>query len=311
MQSSLEGAGMSKKSKITQVLLFAAILFSSFGFTESARAEEEIAMADASIPPVRIAVAPVSEKIAPKAKAAQVNVVKVWYRKSNKYKDVQGFSVFIRNKEVAHFISPVGVYTPEIRAKVLVSRLKKFISQKGNPRDIVPGLEKNIAIGSAKNQIIFTVDDEQAKKLSMTSPELAIKWVNNIRLALGGPELVRHNILIASRGLWITPQALQNKPVKQQVGVASWYGGKFEGRRAADGSRFTKHGYTAAHKTLPFGSVVRVTNLKNSKTCLVRITDRGPFIPGRIIDLSKAAALELNMVGRGIAKVKIEVLGQY
>jgi len=311
MQSTLEGAGMSKTNKFTAVILLTGLIFGYFAFTDTVRAEEEIAMADTSLLPVRIAVAPIAEKVAPKAKAVSANVVKVWYKKSSKYKDVTGFSVFIRNKEVAHFISPVGVYSSEARAKILVERLKKFISQKGNPRDILPGLEKNIAIGSAKNQIMFTVDDEQAKKLAMTPPELAIKWVNNIRVALGAPELVRHNILIASRGLWITPQAVPNKSVNQQVGIASWYGGKFEGRRAADGSRFTKHNFTAAHKTLPFGSVVRVTNLKNSKSCLVRITDRGPFIQGRIIDLSKAAAKEIGMLGTGISKVKIEVLGKY
>jgi rare lipoprotein A (peptidoglycan hydrolase) len=300
---------MTKMNKITLSIALLALFISYFMLTSTVRAEEEIGMAEETVETVQVPVTIVVQKTAPKL--SQANVVKVWYKKSNKYKDVSGFSVFVRNKEVAHFISPVGIYTPETRAKILVARLKQFISQKGNPRDILPGVEKTIAIGSAKNQIIFTVDEEQAKKLSMAAPELAIKWVNNIRLALGGPPIVRHNILIASRGLWITPQALPGKNIKQQTGVASWYGGIFEGRRAADGSRFTRYNFTAAHKTLPFGSVVRVTNLRNSKSCLVRITDRGPFISGRIIDLSKAAAREINMVGTGVSKVKIEVLGKY
>lgn len=93
-----------------------------------------------------------------------------------------------------------------------------------------------------------------------------------------------------------------------QVGLASWYGGKFQGRRTANGEVFDTNKLTAAHKTLPFGTIVRVTNLENEKTSLVRINDRGPFVEGRIIDLSRAAAVELEMAGKGIARVRVETL---
>jgi len=93
-----------------------------------------------------------------------------------------------------------------------------------------------------------------------------------------------------------------------ESGYASWYGGKFQGRKTASGEIFDTHQLTAAHKTLPFGSIVRVTNQENGKSVEVRINDRGPFVEGRIIDLSMAAAMEIGMLGSGVAPVEIEVL---
>ncbi len=94
-----------------------------------------------------------------------------------------------------------------------------------------------------------------------------------------------------------------------EVGFASWYGGKFQGRHTASGERFDTNKLTAAHKTLPFGTIVRVTNLENNLSVEVRINDRGPFIKGRIIDLSRAAADAIGMAGKGIALVKVEPIG--
>lgn len=88
-------------------------------------------------------------------------------------------------------------------------------------------------------------------------------------------------------------------------GIASWYGVPYHGRRAANGEIYDMYKLTAAHRTLPFETVVRVTNKKNGKSVDVRITDRGPFVEGRIIDLSLGAARELDMVGMGIAPVQI------
>ena len=92
-------------------------------------------------------------------------------------------------------------------------------------------------------------------------------------------------------------------------GVASWYGNEFHNRQTASGVRFDTHAMMAAHRSLPFGTKVRVTNLVNEKSCIVEITDRGPFAKGRIIDLSYAAAEEIGMTETGVANVEIEVLG--
>jgi rare lipoprotein A len=91
-------------------------------------------------------------------------------------------------------------------------------------------------------------------------------------------------------------------------GTASWYGAKFHGRTTASGERYDMHAMTAAHRTLPFGVVVEVTNLDNDRRVRVRINDRGPFKKGRIIDLSYAAARKLDMVHAGLARVKIRVV---
>jgi rare lipoprotein A len=90
-----------------------------------------------------------------------------------------------------------------------------------------------------------------------------------------------------------------------QIGTASYYR---SGKVTANGEAFNPHGLTAAHRTLKFGTVVRVTNLKSGKSIIVRINDRGPFIKGRIIDLSLGAAKKLGMQHSGVAKVKVDVL---
>lgn len=94
----------------------------------------------------------------------------------------------------------------------------------------------------------------------------------------------------------------------KKIGLASYYGKKFHGRRTASGERFNMHAMTAAHPQLPFGTKVRVTNLKNKRTITVRINDRGPFIKGRIIDLSYAAAKKIGMLSDGVVKVKIAIV---
>jgi rare lipoprotein A len=99
-----------------------------------------------------------------------------------------------------------------------------------------------------------------------------------------------------------------NKPIWTQTGDASWYGPPYHNRRGANGEVYNQNAMTAAHKSLPMGSVVRVTNLKTNAQAIVRITDRGPFIGDRIIDLSLAAAKALDVWRAGIARVKLDVL---
>jgi len=93
-----------------------------------------------------------------------------------------------------------------------------------------------------------------------------------------------------------------------EEGVASWYGVPFNGRRTSNGEIYDMHEFTAAHRTLPFNCVVRVTNLNNGKQTEVRINDRGPFVANRVIDLSLSAAQAIEMVGPGTANVRLEIL---
>lgn len=91
-----------------------------------------------------------------------------------------------------------------------------------------------------------------------------------------------------------------------ETGKASYYGQKFNGRKTASGERFRNSALTAAHKTLPFGTVVKVTNLRNGKSVKVRINDRGPFVAGRIVDLSASAARKIDLHREGVGKVKVQ-----
>jgi rare lipoprotein A len=94
-------------------------------------------------------------------------------------------------------------------------------------------------------------------------------------------------------------------------GMASWYGEQFHGRQAANGEIFDMSALTAAHRTLPLGSIIRVVNLRNGKHVRVRVNDRGPYVNGRILDLSYAAADRLGMIDGGISAIQLEVIGDH
>lgn len=96
-----------------------------------------------------------------------------------------------------------------------------------------------------------------------------------------------------------------------EIGMASFYNDKFEGKVTASGELFSQSKLTAAHRTLPFKTKIKVTNLLNKRTVIVTINDRGPFVEGRILDLSKKAAVKLDFVDKGVVKVKLEVVGDH
>lgn len=136
----------------------------------------------------------------------------------------------------------------------------------------------------------------------------ALQATNRLRRLLGDAEPVKE---IAGK-----PKP-QPKPIQTasavkgaRRGIASWYGPGFHGRQTANGERFNQNALTAAHRTLPFGTRVRVTNLNNGSSVVVRINDRGPFSRGRIIDLSAGAARAIGLQRSGVAPVSIEVLGR-
>lgn len=109
---------------------------------------------------------------------------------------------------------------------------------------------------------------------------------------------------------WVPKGASQLDVGIEDRGVASWYGGSFHGKQAANGELFDMEALTAAHRTLPLGSVVRVVNLANGKYLHVRITDRGPYVNNRILDLSRGAAARLGMVKGGLSHVRIQLVGE-
>jgi rare lipoprotein A (peptidoglycan hydrolase) len=105
----------------------------------------------------------------------------------------------------------------------------------------------------------------------------------------------------------IGPPPAAPRPVYRQVGLASWYGPGFHGRPTASGATFDQHRLTAAHRSLPLGARVTVTRLDNGRSVKVEISDRGPYVRGRVLDLSRAAAARLGMLDVGVARVRIEL----
>ncbi|MGB2924160.1 MAG: septal ring lytic transglycosylase RlpA family protein [Limnothrix sp.] len=137
----------------------------------------------------------------------------------------------------------------------------------------------------------------------------ALIAVNRFRRILGGVEPITEVTNKPKPQPKTNLVAATGRVVRTLQGHASWYGPGFHGRRTANGERFNQNAMTAAHKTLPFGTRVRVTNTYNGRSVVVRINDRGPFIRGRLIDLSKGSAQQIGLVSSGVANVKLEILG--
>ncbi len=136
----------------------------------------------------------------------------------------------------------------------------------------------------------------------------ALQVTNRLRLLLGNASPLRD---IAGLPKPKPPKEIALGPIRISLsGWASWYGPEFQGNRSANGEIFNQNAMTAAHRTLPFGTQVRVTNMSNGRSVVVRINDRGPYIQGRIIDLSTAAARVLGLVESGVAPVRVDVIGQ-
>ncbi len=211
--------------------------------------------------------------------------------------------VYINNQEIFKYTQGVDKFSAEDRAKFFITRLKKYL-KKNKIKDIKPFTNEKCTYQiKGKKQVLLVIDkDIQCNKTY--KDDKAVEIANKIRQSLGEKNLKKKDLkdLKYIRKIPGRDYCLSN------TGIASWYGDKFHGKLAADGSIYNQYEMTAAHKALPLGSKVKVTNLKNGKKCIVKITDRGPFVKGRIIDLSRAAAQKVEMISSGLAKVKIEVL---
>ena len=138
--------------------------------------------------------------------------------------------------------------------------------------------------------------------LVIFSPNIVAKKHNNDAV-----NAKKYNYLITKpfRTKPLSTKPFSTKPV---IGVASFYSDKFNGKRTASGEKFNNSAMTAAHKTLPFGTHMKVTNMRNKRSVVVRINDRGPHKKGRVIDLTQAAAHKIGFGSRGLAKVKLQIL---
>jgi rare lipoprotein A (peptidoglycan hydrolase) len=229
-------------------------------------------------------------------------------------------SVYINQREVIKFRADAqnaaGVWqTPTERAMAAYNVLKASLAKNGNLDGITPVVDNGRVYLSVHGQRFAEVDSLTARQIRTTPYSLALVWTSRVKQAAGittATAKLKTPVKTAQTSVKSSPMddlldgstTLKSKYLSQ--GKASWYGPGFHGRRAANGTIFNQFAMTAAHKTLPFGTLVRVTNKANGKQCVVKITDRGPFCGGRVIDLSRRAAESLGMLGSGVASVSLE-----
>ena len=224
------------------------------------------------------------------------------------YEVLKQGSFLVNNQEVFRFRSGLGFLTPYLRAKQAAHRLQALLRNKATYLDVaVAQTAEGLYTINVGPSVVTTVDAKTAEYQGLQPQVLAELWKQKLRVALGEkpPTALATAVSNQVSGL---AQSVQQQGVKLAEGMASWYGPGFHGRRCADGSRFDMHGLTAAHRTLPFGTKLRVVNMRTGKSCVVRVTDRGPFSGHRILDLSKGAAAAIGMLSSGVAKVRLERL---
>lgn len=225
-------------------------------------------------------------------------------------------SVTLNGKELLTYRGRTANGAASEKAEDLADKLDEILDdEKIDPAKLLPAREGDFACikldGAtiARFEVPETIDSVKTAASSGSPMEQSYKLVNAIRTALGVGSLPQG----FSRLSEVAGDPSVTRPASGTQtfsGHASWYGGKFHGRRTSDGSRFDQYGLTAAHRSLPFGTKLLVTNRRTGDSCVVEVNDRGPFVGDRVIDLSRGAAQQLNMVGSGVALVDCLVLGQ-
>lgn len=223
-------------------------------------------------------------------------------------------SLFVNGSEILRFHGTVNNQTAHERVTAVAETLHEKLSNGSlNANQILPHTQtdSHAAMGSVVMGAtpLVSVDACTVSATKEAPDKLAFLYANRLRRALGQQALPQQAPDSASASPVVaTSQPHYKSTGKRQLGVASWYGGMFHGRRTASGKRFNQYAMTAAHRTLPFGTLVRVVNQRNHKTCVVQITDRGPYAHGRIIDLSRGAARTIGM--SGTSRVVLEVIAK-
>lgn len=201
--------------------------------------------------------------------------------------------VYLNGKLALRIRVPAGSYGVQERCSQVADRLNQLAAEKGitDPRPYVSGDHVVVKDG---DDVLVTIAKEAAKVNRTTRTYLAWQWANNLRKALD-LELLDEDAIPKTKS---TFQRL----------TASWYGQAFAGRRTASGELFVPEALTAAHRTLPFNTKLRVINPETGAQAIVRVNDRGPWVGGRDLDLSWGAASRLGLVSRGVAQVMVEVM---
>ena len=222
-------------------------------------------------------------------------------------------SVTLNGREIIKIKESDRIPNAEEYAEELAAKLDDLVKNNNfDPEKLIPSKDGDLATIKLEGSTVirFPAAEELVgtdKVASSTPLEHSFRVVNAIRNALG-VTLIPQSFLKLSELAIHDASALSRAAGMHFSGAASWYGGKFNGRKTSDGTIFDEKNLTAAHRSLPFGTRLLVMNRKTGDSCVVKVNDRGPFVDGRVIDLSKAAAKQLNMIGSGVATVDCLVL---
>lgn len=230
----------------------------------------------------------------------------------------QATTLYIRNIPFLTFVSQGNISNSNERASAIAAKINQLITDKVDASQITVSWKAASYIIKVNGEELVEIDGDTTRLPDTTNnlSQDALQATNRLRRLIDVAHALNQidNIPLPPQEPIKQPQ--QVKPPQQNTGgqvqatskgMASYY--SYEGgNRTATGERFNPQGFTAAHRSLPFGTRVRVTNTGNGRSVVVRINDRGPFIRGRLIDLSVGAARELGMISSGVAAVKIEIL---
>ncbi|AFZ25296.1 rare lipoprotein A [Cylindrospermum stagnale PCC 7417] len=209
-------------------------------------------------------------------------------------RDEQNYEVWVNNRKVANLPN-------EIAAQSMKQRLTQLVNSPNlDATQLRPALVNGIPALMLGHRFLFGIDKQISRQIERSSDLLAIEWVNNLRIALNVPALTLLQGQMAMYGL---------RPSQTKLsGAASWYGDYFHGRLTANGETYNQNELTVAHRSLPFNTYLQVTNLQTGKAVIVRVNDRGPYIPLRSIDLSREAARCLGSEITGVVPYEAVIL---
>ncbi|MGF1459442.1 MAG: septal ring lytic transglycosylase RlpA family protein [Leptolyngbyaceae cyanobacterium] len=195
----------------------------------------------------------------------------------------------------------IGAVSGQVAAQKIAYRLRSLVqSGQLDPTQLKPLIGSNFVGIGHHNDVLFLLDETFQPHPEVPATLTAIQWINNLRLAFDEAPLEPVDIQMALENLVETSETI--------YGTASWYGPGFHGRRTANGEIFNENALTAAHKTLPFNTRLKVTNRMSGQSVVVRINDRGPYVGQRSLDLSKAAAHCLGSAQRGVIPYEAVIL---
>ncbi|WP_315790479.1 septal ring lytic transglycosylase RlpA family protein [Fischerella sp. JS2] len=210
------------------------------------------------------------------------------------HRDESNYEVWVNNRLIANLPN-------RLQAILMQQRLRRLLQSSNlNALQLQPALVDGVPALMAGNRYLFGINKQITQKANRSGELLAIEWTNNLRTAISAPTLSLVEGQLEMYGL---------KPSQKKIyGLASWYGPFFHGRLTANGEIFNQNELTVAHKSLPFNTFLKVTNLQTGKAVIVRVNDRGPYIPPRSLDLSPVAARCINSEVAGVVPYEAVIL---